>query len=246
MTQFDEWLDSSTTVVLGKDDREFRVEPPSALTMIAIHRQAVDGLEALTDYEERQAIISVLGRTWQEMAEHGIPDLVAQHAGRAVLVRYLDSADAALNVWTFQPPKAEAAPVPERPAVSILGVAPDDAKDPPGTINDYDPGGGPYDPVRGIRVWAYPMEFAPVNQQQKASEMDEAERATWSDIFEQWDAIEIDFATILRIDLSPALLAAQSWRWFEVRLSRVLGDPDTLTSRLISIRKAVRNDDASQ
>ncbi|WP_431840645.1 DUF7426 family protein [Gordonia hongkongensis] len=240
MQEYDEWLDSSTVLTFTEGGPEFRVEPPSALAMLSIHRRLSEGGE-FAEHEERQAIITVLGETWRELAESSVPELAVLHSGRAVLSRYLQSAAAAIDVWTFTPPKERAEP--ERPKVSIYGVDPDDSIDPPGTINDYDPGGGPYMPDKGIRVWAYPMEFAPAAQQKTERRSDD-ERASWSDIFATWEAIEIDFATIFLCDLTPTLLEEKSWRWFAVRLSRILGDPDTLASRLISLRKAVDSGDS--
>ncbi|QFP96629.1 tail assembly chaperone [Gordonia phage Denise] len=242
MHEYDEWLDSSTVLTFDESGPEFRVEPPSALAMLGIHRRLTEGGE-FAEHDERQAIITVLGNTWREMAEAGIAEAYVLHSGRAVLSRYLQSAAAALDFWTFTPPKPRAEP--ERPKVSIKGIAPDDAVDPPGTINDYDPGGGPYIPELGIRTWANPMEFAPAAQQKTVQRGDD-ERASWSDIFATWEAIEIDFATIFICDLTPTLLAEQSWRWFAVRLSRILGDPDSLASRMISLRKAVDGGDSAR
>ncbi|QGJ87567.1 tail assembly chaperone [Gordonia phage Faith5x5] len=240
MQEYDEWLDSSTVLTFTEDGPEFRVEPPSALAMLSIHRRLSEGGE-FAEHDERQAIITVLGKTWQEFADAGIAEAYVLHSGRAILSRYLQSSDVAIDVWTFTPPKTRAEP--ERPKVSILGVDPDDSIDPPGTINDYDPGGGPYIPEMGIRRWSYPMEYAPINQQKTEQRSDE-ERASWSDIFATWEAVEVDFATIFLRDLTPALLEEMSWRWFAVRLSRILGDPDTLASRLISLRKAVDSGDS--
>lgn len=235
MQEFDEWLDSGIVLTFTEDGPEFRVEPPSALTVLRLRRRLVDD-RPLNDGVEHDAIIEILGDTWDRMAAAGIPELVAVHAGRAVLTRYLDSADSAIKVWTFTP--EEPTPEPEKPrGPSIYGVDPDDSVDPPGTINAYDPGGGPYMPDKGIRVWAYPMEFAPINQQQVEQDR-EHERASWSDIFAAWEAVEVDFAQIFHCDITPELLAARQWRWFAVRLTRVIGDPDSFSSRLISTRKA--------
>ena len=242
MHEYDEWLDSSTVLTFDEGGPEFRVEPPSALAMLGIHRRLTEGGE-FAEHDERQAIITVLGNTWRELSEAGIAEAYVLHSGRAVLSRYLQSAAAALDFWTFTPPKPRAEP--ERPKVSIKGVAPDDAVDPPGTINDYDPGGGPYIPELGIRTWANPMEFAPAAQQKTVQRGDD-ERASWSDIFATWEAIEIDFATIFICDLTPTLLEEKSWRWFAVRLSRILGDPDSLASRMISLRKAVDGGDSAR
>lgn len=243
MTEFDEWLDPGTVLTFTEDGPEYRVEPPSALVMLRIHQEITDG-KALDEHAERQAIIDILGPTWDKMAADGVADIAAHHAGRAVLARYLDSAETALQVWTFAPPKEPPKP-PERPTVSIKGIAPDDAVDPPGTINEYDPGGGPYIPELGIRVWANPMEYAPAARQHVEEKRDD-ERAAWSDIFTSWEALEVDFASFFHLDLTPELLTAKSWRWFAVRLSRILGDPDTLTSRMISLRKAVDDGDSAR
>lgn len=234
MQEFDEWLDSGTILTFTEDGPEFRVEPPSALTVLTLRRRLADGA-ALNDAIEHEFIVQILGATWEALREAGVAEIAAIHAGRAVLTRYLASADAALKLWRFEPDDDQPKPE-EKRGPSIYGVDPDDSIDPPGTINDYDPGGGPYIPDKGIRVWAYPMEYAPAFQQQQAEQ--ERERAEWPDIFDAWEAVEIDFAHLFHVTISPDLLAAMPWRTFGIRLSRILGDPSTFTSRIIEARKA--------
>lgn len=230
--QFDEWLDSGLVLPIG--GHEFRVESPSALTVLTLHHRRET--QSVTEGTEREDIRLILGDTWQHMIDAEVAELSAYHAGRTALVHYLNSADAAIDVWTFTPPTVAEEPEPQQKrGPSIKGVDPDDSVDPPGTINDYDPGGGPYIPEMGIRMWAYPMEFAPAYSDQIA---DDHERAEWLDIFAAWECLELDFAHILHLDLTPDLLADRPWRWFAVRLSRILGDRDTLASRFISAQKA--------
>jgi hypothetical protein len=236
--QFDEWLDSGLAFTIG--GREFRVESPSALTILSLHRELAG--QKVNDATERDSIRAVLGDTWDEMQVAGIPELSALHAGRTAIAKYLDTADAALAVWQFRDPRKPDDP-PVRREPSIYGVAPDDAVDPPGTINDYDPGGGPYMPDKGLRVWAYPMECCPAAQPGYVPFEERTPKASWLDIFEAWDAIEMDFELFCHHDLTPELLRARSWRWFAIRLSRILGDRDSLSSRIIASRKQVDDGD---
>ncbi|ROZ89013.1 hypothetical protein [Gordonia sp. OPL2] len=231
--QFDEWLDSG--LVLPIRGHEFRVEPPSAMTILCLHRRLIS--EKINDATEREDIRAVLGPTWQKMCDAGIPDSMAMHAGRTAVMKYLDDAEAAIGVWNFEAP-TEPEREPEKRGPSIYGVDPDDSIDPPGTISDLDPGGGPYMPDVGMRVWAYPPQYAPAYREQEVAEQQAANTASWTDIFHAWDAIEIDFQILCQRDLTPELLEAKSWRWFAVRLSRILGDRSTLSSQYISSRKA--------
>jgi len=227
--QFDEWLDSGLTFPYR--GVEYRVEPPSALTVLTLHRTRTDG--HLNDGVERDAVQRILGATWDAMVADGVPATAVLHIGRTALTHYLDSAESARLTWKFES-------TPEKPAAekrdgpSIKGVDPDDSVDPPGTINEYDPGGGPYIPDMGIRVWAYPMEYAPAFQKRP-----DTDAPTWTELFEVWDAVDIDFQTLLRIDLAPTWLESVPWQRFSVRLAVILGDQSSLTRRLLTARKAV-------
>ena len=235
--QFDEWLDSGLILPIG--GREFRVEPPSALTVLRLHRRLAGSDHSWTATEERSEIERVLGRTWNEMADAGVPELKAIHAGRTAITHFADSAANALATWRFQKIPDQTAPAaPVRRQPSIYGVDPDDSVDPPGTINEMDPGGGPYRPEFGDRIWYSPPEMAPAYNRQAKN--DDDLQISWTDILEAWDAICIDFQmSPWNLDLSSGVLDQRPWQWLAVRLQVILGEPHSRTRRTIEARKAV-------
>lgn len=232
--EFDEWLDSGTEFSIG--GRTYRVEPPSALAVLRLHRVAVDSPAAVF---EREHVSTVLGGTWTEMLDAGVAEAAAMHAGRAVVANYLDSAERALSVWTLQPMKPREQ-VPKGPIV-VHGLTLVDGEEPPGTLGPGDPGGGPYDAKLGQREWYFPAKWAP-----KYSKIPPAPRDTtigWRHILGAWDALTIDLQA-WGVDLTPELLGARPWQWLAVRLSALLGDPTSRIRRTIDARKVTGGDSA--
>lgn len=221
--QFDDWLDPGLTFAVG--GREYRVVSPSALTVLRWHRMVLDPSDKGDDRIEAER---ALGVVWQELADNGVSESAALHAGRAVIVNYLDSAERALAVWTLRrdPPK----PV-VRPTV-VHGVRLLDNEDPPGTLGPDDPGGGRYNRRTKQRDYYFPAEWAPSFQ----AKLRNKSMVQWSDILGAWDAVIVDFDH-LGHDLTTGLLDARPWHWFAVRLAAVLGDPGSRTSRLIEAHK---------
>lgn len=236
--QFDEWLDSGLILPIG--GREFRVEPPSALTVLRLHRRLADDNRSWTSTEEREEIERLLGASWNEMVAAGIPELKAIHAGRTAITHFADSAANALATWKFQPTTDRVAPVatPRRkPTVWMVDTTDPNVEDPPGTINEMDPGGGPYRPEYGDRLWYRPAKDAPAYQ---PPVKDEDPDIRWADILGAWDAVCIDFQmNPWNIDLSSGVLEQRPWQWLAVRLQVILGEPTSRARRTIEARKAV-------
>lgn len=238
--QFDEWLDSGLILPIG--GREFRVEPPSALTILRLHALLSNKDQRWTSVAERLEIERVLGDTWTEMVAAGVPELKALHAGRVAITHFTDSAANALATWKFQQIPDRVTPeAPRKRKPSIFGVDPPDSIDPPGTINEMDPGGGPYRPEYGDRIWYNPPEMAPAYQPKK----DDADiDIRWSDILHAWDAVCVDFQMHpWNIDLSSGVLDERPWQWLAVRLQVILGEPNSRARRTIEARKAAVSGD---
>lgn len=237
--QFDEWLDSGLILPIG--GREFRVEPPSALTILRLHRLMAEKKRRWTSATERAEIERVLGHTWNEMSTAGVPELKALHAGRVAITHFTDSAENALATWKFEPipDRAEPPVAPKRkPTIWLVDTTDPSVEDPPGTINDMDPGGGPYRPEYGDRLWYGPQEAAPAYQPKKADDID----IRWTDILDAWDAVCVDFQmSPWNIDLSSGVLDDRPWQWLAVRLQIILGDPSSRARRTIETRKAAVN-----
>ncbi|WP_207842608.1 DUF7426 family protein [Williamsia soli] len=241
--QFDEWLDSGLILPIG--GREFRVEPPSALTILRLHSLLADKEQRWTSTTERVEIERVLGGTWTEMVDAGVPELKALHAGRVAITHFTDSAANALATWKFQP-IADRITTPEqapkrKPTIWLVDTTDPMAEDPPGTINEMDPGGGPYRPEFGDRLWYRPAKDAPAYQPPKK---DDDLDIQWSDILDAWDAVCVDFHMHpWNIDLSSGVLDERPWQWLAVRLQVILGEPNSRSRRTIEARKAVPGGD---
>lgn len=179
--------------------------------------------KAVDDYAEAR---TALGPVWEQLRRDGVAEAKALHAGRAVIVNYLDSADRALAVWTLR--RDEPVKV-ERPT-HVHGIELLDTEDPPGTLGPDDPGGGRYNRRTKQRDYYFPPEWAPSYQAKLKPTVQ------WSDILDAWDAVLIDFDT-LGHDLTVDLLAHRPWHWLAVRLAAVLGNPGSRTSRLIESKR---------
>ena len=221
--RFDDWLDPGVSFTIG--GREFRVESPSALTVLRWHRLALDDGGADAAGEVRRA----LGATWGVLNDAGVAEAAVLHAGRAVIANYLDSADRALAVWTMR--RDEPAKPPERPT-HVHGIELLPEEDPPGTLGPDDPGGGRYNRRTKVRDYYFPPEWAPSYQAKLNPTV------KWGDILAAWDAVLIDFDTRGH-DLTTEFLDSRPWHWLAVRLAAVLADPTSRTSRYIESRREV-------
>lgn len=57
---------------------------------------------------------------------------------------------------------------------------------------------------------------------------------SWDTLLAQWDAIETDFHHFYGVDFGGGALHARSWRWFRVRLMRLLVEESQLARALRS------------
>lgn len=61
-------------------------------------------------------------------------------------------------------------------------------------------------------------------------------KLTWPSMLSRWDDIETDFHHFYQVDLGGGVLADRRWRWFRIRLIRLLGE-DTAIARGLGLRK---------
>lgn len=55
-----------------------------------------------------------------------------------------------------------------------------------------------------------------------------AAKLTWDALLELWDLVETDFQQFYHLDLAAPEVRGRSWRWFQVRCSRLLGEDTAL------------------
>lgn len=79
-----------------------------------------------------------------------------------------------------------------------------------------------------MRVWFHDLSEAPKEKAETVF------RSSWADILQEWMLIELDFQD-LGLDLE-GLLSQRSWRWFRIRLLRIMGDPNTRLHRALRRR----------
>lgn len=62
---------------------------------------------------------------------------------------------------------------------------------------------------------------------------------SWPNILSKWDAIETDFHHFYSTDLADGTLGRRTWRWFRIRLVRLLAEETSLARQLglLDIRK---------
>lgn len=65
-------------------------------------------------------------------------------------------------------------------------------------------------------------------------------RLTWAGLLENFDAVETDFHHFFNIDFDSGILAARRWRWFRIRLVRLLAE-DTALARSLGLRDTDKN-----
>lgn len=61
-------------------------------------------------------------------------------------------------------------------------------------------------------------------------------KLTWASLLSHWDYIETDFHHFYGVDFDSGILADRRWRWFRIRLVRLLGE-DTAIARGLGLRK---------
>lgn len=59
---------------------------------------------------------------------------------------------------------------------------------------------------------------------------------SWRSLLSRWDAIETDFHHFYGCDLGDGVLRRRSWRWFRIRVIRLLTE-DSMLSRALGLRR---------
>ena len=57
-------------------------------------------------------------------------------------------------------------------------------------------------------------------------------KLTWDNILSNWDAIETDMHMLYGVDVADGILDRRSWRWFRVRVVRLLAEESMLARAL--------------
>ncbi|WP_416565052.1 hypothetical protein [Nocardia testacea] len=208
---YDEFADPD--LYLPVRGRRVRIPSPTAREGLRLRRLFVD-LDALTPDVERVEVRRILGDAWEALDALGADANVIALAGRTALLHYGKGAAAAAAYWNGEL-APDASPEPERSADPSA----------PGYLGPDDPGGGPIDPVSGLRLWFNPTEMAP--SQTTAPTM------PWRDIVACWLAIELDLHTVYGVDVDSGVLDQRPWRWLEVRIRDLMTRPGTRLHRAV-------------
>lgn len=59
---------------------------------------------------------------------------------------------------------------------------------------------------------------------------------SWPSLLSRWDAIETDLHHFYGVDVGTGILRARSWRWFRIRVIRLLAE-DSMLSRALGLHK---------
>lgn len=211
-----EFLDSG--LILPISGTRYRVEAPSARTVLTIYRDLFDDNHPRTRDAEMVHVALVLGSAWKQMLADQVPEALALRAGQAAVAVYTAGADTAITFWStggFDDPT----PAPAQPVDPF-----DDSA--PGTYGPTDPGGGPYRAEYGDREWYNPPHFAPAFRNEPRPGA-----VTWRDILGHWSALELDFQQ-MGVDLE-AVIDHRTWRWFELRIHELVANPRSRLKRAI-------------
>ena len=68
----------------------------------------------------------------------------------------------------------------------------------------------------------------------EAAQVDHS-KLTWGAMLSRWDAVETDFQAFYHIDLAGGILNDRTWRWFRIRLVRLLAE-ETQLARDLGLR----------
>ncbi|OFP16000.1 hypothetical protein HMPREF2998_00510 [Corynebacterium sp. HMSC065A05] len=63
----------------------------------------------------------------------------------------------------------------------------------------------------------------------------DATKLTWVNLLSHWDTVETDFHHFYSIDFGSGVLTNRRWRWFRIRLIRLLAE-DTALARELGLR----------
>ena len=62
----------------------------------------------------------------------------------------------------------------------------------------------------------------------------DSEKLSWAGLLSEWDAIETDFQHFYNLDLEDGVLDRRTWRWFKIRVLRLL-EEDTKLARVLGL-----------
>ena len=194
--------------------RTYMVAPPSAwdgLRLRSHFSRADAGFDP--DVERREAE-AILGPVWRQMIDDRIDDTRRLHAGRTAMLHWGLSPEAAEAFWTLGRSLK-----PQQPSADVdLSL--------PGTYGPDDPGGGPLDPVSGVRQWYNDPSMAP------RPVTSVGPQATWIDIFKHWDHVVLDLHEVYGTDVDSGVLHQRSWPWLELRIGGLLARDTRLAHAL--------------
>ncbi|QIS18528.1 DUF7426 family protein [Nocardia terpenica] len=207
MQEFDEFLDPDLNLPVR--GQPVRIASPTAWEGLRLRKLFAD-LDALTPEIERAEVRRLLGGAWDQLDQLGADATVIALAGRTALLHFGKGSDAAATFWNGEI-HADSADETDTSA--------------PGYLGPDDPGGGPIDPVTGLRHWFNPPEMAPANTA--------ALTLSWREILSRWRELELDLHTVFGVDVNSGVLHERPWRWLEVRIRDIANTPGTRLHRAI-------------
>lgn len=90
-----------------------------------------------------------------------------------------------------------------------------------GTYGPLDTGGGPLDPVSGLRDW-----YQPEPDETPGTLPDAGKPIYWDDILVHWRELALDLHD-RHIDVGSNILRERSWAWFSMHVTDIADTPNT-------------------
>lgn len=205
---YDNWADPD--LYLPVRGTRVRIASPTAAEGLRLRRLMLD-VDALTESVEHAEVRRVLGDAVDALDALGADATVVAIVGRTALLHYGKGVEAGARYWNGETGDRKTGQ-PADPSA-------------PGYLGPDDPGGGPIDPVSGLRVWFNPTEMAPAQRRSPVM--------SWSDILKCWREVEADLHTVFGIDLDSGVLEQRPWRWLETRIADLATRPGTRLNRRI-------------
>lgn len=192
-----------------------RIPSPTAREGLRLRRLLSD-LAALDEERERVEGLRLVADVLPRLDEIGCDRTAVTLVARTALLHFGKSAEAGRAYWNGE-----------------LGAAPEEPAEPdpsaPGYLGDDDPGGGPVDPVSGLRYWYNDPSMAPVNAV--------APIMQWADVLAHWDQISLDLHDVYGIDTGTPILDERPWHWLEIRIRDLATSPGTRLHRATLTRQ---------
>ncbi|MEU3013342.1 DUF7426 family protein [Nocardia asteroides] len=190
---------------------QVRIPCPTAREGLRLRRLLSD-LGALTEERERAEGLRLIAEVLPQLDQLGADRVAVALIARTALLHFGKSPEAALAYWN-----------------GALGAAPADFQpaDPsaPGYLGDDDPGGGPVDPVSGLRHWYNDPSMAPARTRTPIMQ--------WADVLACWPEIQLDLHAVYGIDCGGPILDERPWSWLEIRIRDLATTPGTRLHRAI-------------